>query len=146
MKWIQTVAAAGGVVVALGAGAAQAATIDWGAHDAVELGSGLFTTPGGFDDRYDFSLGSGNLLLTAVSNDAPPTFEMSVVPTFTSTAPGPSASNPSSAAVTAANPRLRFTPWSASPIAESSWVRWSAFSFTAAAAAVTQARAASASN
>ena len=61
MKWIRVVAAAAGVLVALGAGTARATTIDWGAHDPVELGSGLFTTPGAIDDRFDFSLGSGGL-------------------------------------------------------------------------------------
>ena len=55
--------------------------------------------------------------------DAPPTRDTSVVPIRTSRSPTVAASYPASASVTAAKPRFMLTPWSASPIAESSWVR-----------------------
>jgi hypothetical protein len=67
--------------------------------------------------------------------------ETSVLPVFTSTWPTVVASTLSSAATTAVNPRCRFVPWSASPMAESSWVRWSFSAAIPAAMAWTHARA-----
>src|SRR3954469_5542440 len=54
--------------------------------------------------------------------DAPPTLEIRVVPTSTRTSPGVPVVVSCSAAVTAVKPRTMLTPWSASPIAESSCV------------------------
>ena len=59
------------------AGSAQALSTDWGLHDPVELGAGLLNAPGRFDDTFVFSLVSGGLLLTAVSNDLQPIFDIS---------------------------------------------------------------------
>ena len=67
-----------------------------------------------------------------------PTVETSVMPTVLSRAPMSSPSNPSSFATAAFMPRSMFVPWSASPIAESSRVRYSLFSATVEAKALTQ--------
>ena len=67
--------------------------------------------------------------------------EISVVPVLTSTSPTVAGSEPARAAVTAEKPRSMLTPWSASPMAESSWVSSRLFFATAAATACTQARA-----
>src|ERR1700761_6251324 len=77
--------------------------------------------------------------------EAPPTLEISVRPVRVRTAPGVAGWSASSAAVTAVNPRARLVPWSASPMAASSWVRWSRCAWTTAAMAVIQARKKSAS-
>jgi hypothetical protein len=76
VKWIRGVVVAC-TVVALSAGAARAVTTDWGVHGPVELGAGLFPVSGGFEDRFDFTLTSGPLTLTAVSNDLDPFFDIS---------------------------------------------------------------------
>ena len=58
---------------------------------------------------------------------APPTVETSVLPASTQQRPGGSASSwPASALPTAVKPRFMLMPWSPSPIAASSCVRWSA--------------------
>jgi hypothetical protein len=75
MKWIRGVVVACAVVAL--SGAAQAVTTDWGVHGPVELGSGLFPVSGSFEDRFDFTLTSGPLTLTAVSNDLEPIFDIS---------------------------------------------------------------------
>ena len=62
---------------------------------------------------------------------APPTVETSVLPGQDEQPPGRDApSCPASALPTASKPRSMFTPWSPSPIAASSWVRWSRRSLT----------------
>src|SRR5215210_2398807 len=60
------------------------------------------------------------------------------MPTVFSAAPTSSPSRPSSLARTAVIPRSMLVPWSASPIAESSRVRYSLFSATVEANAFTQ--------
>jgi PEP-CTERM motif-containing protein len=84
MKWTRGVVVV--CAIALCAGTAGATTVDWGVHDAVELGSNQFTAPGAFEDRYDFSVTNGGLLLSAVTNDAAPTFDITggLVELFTS--------------------------------------------------------------
>src|SRR6201992_1620174 len=77
--------------------------------------------------------------------DAPPTLGISVRPVSPRTAPGVAGGSASSAATTAVNPRSRLVPWSASPMAASSWVRWSRWSRITAAMSVIQARKTSAS-
>jgi hypothetical protein len=76
VKWLRTLAVAY-AALSLTAGTAQALSTDWGVHDAVELGAGLFDSPGPIDETYTFTLLSGPLTLTAVSNDAAPTFDIS---------------------------------------------------------------------
>ena len=61
---------------------------------------------------------------------APPTVETSVIPTLEKSAPAVAGGLSSSAATAAFMPRSMFDPWSASPIAASSSVRWSRFSAT----------------
>ena len=61
---------------------------------------------------------------------APPTVLTRVIPTFFSSASGASNSPSSIAATTAFIPRSMLAPWSASPIAESSSVRYAALSCT----------------
>src|ERR1700744_4418294 len=77
--------------------------------------------------------------------DAPPTLEISVRPVSVRTAPGVAGWSASSAATAAVKPRARLVPWSASPMAASSWVRWSRCSVTTAMMSVIQARKTSAS-
>src|SRR5947208_10462395 len=54
---------------------------------------------------------------------APPTRSTSVAPAWTRSSPGDRPSAAATTEATAANPRSMLTPWSASPIAASSWVR-----------------------
>ncbi len=61
---------------------------------------------------------------------APPTVDTRVMPTLENSAPGVAGGLASSAATAAFMPRSMFDPWSASPIAASSSVRWSRFSAT----------------
>src|SRR2546429_1273843 len=56
---------------------------------------------------------------------APPTAETRVRPASTSWRPGARPSSASSARTTASKPRVMLVPWSPSPIAASSWTRWS---------------------
>ena len=61
---------------------------------------------------------------------APPTVETNVIPTLVNSAPAVAGGVSSNAATAAFMPRSMFDPWSASPIAASSSVRWSRFSAT----------------
>ena len=72
--------------------------------------------------------------------EAPPVFAMSARPTAVSTAAGVGGSVSSSIDTAAWKPRRRLMPWSASPMAASRWVRWSALSTTNWAASRIQAR------
>src|SRR5215469_8629191 len=72
--------------------------------------------------------------------DAPPTFEMRVDPARMSTEPGVGVTAWSSATAMALNPRARLIPWSASPIAASSWVRWLRWDSMTVPASASQAR------
>src|SRR5207302_49228 len=76
--------------------------------------------------------------------EAPPTLEIRVLPVRVKIAPGVVAAE-SSAPSTAVNPRERLMPWSASPIAASSCVRWSRLASITPAADTIQARKTSAS-
>src|SRR6266568_2732752 len=76
--------------------------------------------------------------------EAPPTLEMRVLPVRVKIAPGVFDAE-SSAPSTAVNPRERLVPWSASPIAASSCVRWSRLASITSAADTIQARKTSAS-
>ncbi len=71
--------------------------------------------------------------------EAPPTLEISVLPVLVRTAPTEAGSRVSRTAETAVKPRRRFLPWSPSPIAESSSVRWASCCSTAVANPRTQA-------
>src|SRR5579883_2298885 len=77
--------------------------------------------------------------------EAPPTFEIRVVPVSASTVAGVRGEETSKVRITAAKPRDRFVPWSPSPIAASSALRCSRSVSTAPAARVIQARTKSAS-
>src|SRR2546427_3447691 len=79
--------------------------------------------------------------------EAPPTLEISVLPVTVRMAPGVGGGvgAASSAPRTAVKPRARLMPWSASPIAASSWVRWSRLASMTPAADTIQARKTSAS-
>jgi len=79
--------------------------------------------------------------------EAPPTLEIRVLPVTVKMDPGVVVFPPpaSSALSTAVKPRARLMPWSASPIAASSWVRWSRLASMTPAAEVIQARKTSAS-
>ena len=55
---------------------------------------------------------------------APPTEVTRVMPTFLRSVTGVPRRSASTAAITASMPRIRLAPWSASPIAESSSVRY----------------------
>ena len=59
---------------------------------------------------------------------APPTVETNVIPTVLNNEPTSPGGRASILASTAWNPRFMLIPWSASPIAESSSVRYSLFS------------------
>src|SRR6266536_4895023 len=72
--------------------------------------------------------------------DAPPVLLISARPTVVSTAAGVDGSVSSSIASAAWKPRRRLMPWSASPMAASRWVRWSALSTTSWVASAIQAR------
>ncbi len=61
---------------------------------------------------------------------APPTVETRVIPTLVRSAPAVGWGSASIALTAAFMPRSMFDPWSASPIAASSSVRWSRFSAT----------------
>src|SRR5262249_21392207 len=72
--------------------------------------------------------------------DAPPVLLISARPTVVSTAPGVVGEVSSSISCAVWKPRRRLMPWSASPIAASRWVRWSALSTTSWVASAIQAR------
>src|SRR5438874_8995056 len=72
--------------------------------------------------------------------DAPPVLLIRARPTVASTTPGVAGFDSSSIVSAAWKPRRRLMPWSASPIAASRWVRWSALSTTSWAASAIQAR------
>src|SRR5206468_12416250 len=79
--------------------------------------------------------------------EAPPTLEIRVLPVTVRIAPGVAVFAPgaSRAPSTAVKPRARLMPWSASPIAASSCVRWSRLASITPAADTIQARKTSAS-